>query len=124
MATQVSAAPTARVTETAPVVGTLGRAGSWRVFMVALLALDAAAMLAAFGVAYLVRFKSGLPLLETPAYSGAFYSSIAFWAVPIWLALFAAFRLYDRQRLFSGFDEYSRIANACTAGLVIEVMFS
>ena len=56
--------------------------------------------------------------------SGAYYSSVAFWSVTIWLGLFAIFRLYDRRLLFAGFHEYVRVANACTTGLVVEVMLS
>jgi exopolysaccharide biosynthesis polyprenyl glycosylphosphotransferase len=96
----------------------------WFALTLGLLCTDAVALVAAFGLAYAVRFKTGLPLLETPPYSGAFYSSVAFWSVPIWLGLFAAFRLYDRSLLFAGFHEYARIANACTTGMVVEVMLS
>ena len=89
-----------------------------------LVSADAVAVTAAFGLAYLTRFKAGVPLLETPPYSIAFYSTLAFAAVPLWLALFAAYRLYDRHELFSGFQEYLRIANACTAGLIVVVLIS
>jgi FlaA1/EpsC-like NDP-sugar epimerase len=96
----------------------------WTPFMLGLVVLDAGAVLSAFALAYFVRFKAGLPYLSTPPYSGSFYSSLAFWSVPIWLLLFALFELYDRHRLFSGFSEYARVINACTAGLVVEVLFS
>jgi len=92
--------------------------------MLGLIAVDGIAVLSAFALAYVVRFKGGLPFLDTPPYSGSFYSNLAFWSVPIWLLLFALFELYDRRTLFSGFNEYTRVINACTAGLVVEVMFS
>jgi exopolysaccharide biosynthesis polyprenyl glycosylphosphotransferase len=96
----------------------------WALLTVGLVALDTIMVSAAFGIAYAVRFKAGVPGLSTPEYSGAFYSSVAVWSVPIWIALLAIFRLYDRRRLFTGFQEYVRIANACTTGLLVEVLLS
>lgn len=112
-------------TQSLPSRQTLGRAGgSWGLLIAALAAVDGLATLAAFALAYIARFKTGFPLLDTPPYSGAFYSNVAFWSVPIWLLLFVLFGLYNRRLLFNGFQEYTRIANACTIGLVVEVMFS
>jgi exopolysaccharide biosynthesis polyprenyl glycosylphosphotransferase len=56
-------------------------------------------------------------------YRGASYSSPPLWTVPLWLVLFGAFGLYQRESLFSGSSEYTRVINACTVGLVAEVMF-
>jgi exopolysaccharide biosynthesis polyprenyl glycosylphosphotransferase len=96
----------------------------WRRLTFALVAADALALAAAFALAYLIRFKTGIPLLGTPAYSIAFYSSVAFWAVPAWLGLFGVYRLYDPRRLFAGHQEYARIFNACTAGLIVVMVVS
>lgn len=98
--------------------------GSWPLLIGGLGLLDASALLAAFALAYLVRFKAGLPLLVTPGYSLAFYSWVAFWAVPVWLVLLACHGLYDRRRLFEGVDEYTRVAHACTAGLLAVIIIS
>jgi exopolysaccharide biosynthesis polyprenyl glycosylphosphotransferase len=96
----------------------------WRVLKASLVALDAAGLLAAFGVAYIARFKTGLPYLDTPPYSGSFDSSVAFGAVAAWLALLAIYGLYERRHLFTGFQEYVRIANASTAGVLVLVFIS
>jgi exopolysaccharide biosynthesis polyprenyl glycosylphosphotransferase len=96
----------------------------WPLLTAALLAFDGLALTAAFALAYLVRFKAGLPLLLTPSHDLAFYSSVAFWAIPAWLGLFAVYRLYDRRRLFVGVHEYGRIFNACTAGLIAVMAIS
>jgi exopolysaccharide biosynthesis polyprenyl glycosylphosphotransferase len=89
-----------------------------------LVGLDTLALVAAFGIAFLARFKAGFPLLETPEYSGAFYSWIAFWAIPVWILLFAIYRLYEQHELFAGINEYVRVVNASTAGLVSIVLIS
>jgi exopolysaccharide biosynthesis polyprenyl glycosylphosphotransferase len=55
---------------------------------------------------------------------GAAYSSLAFWVVPVWLGLFGLYRLYDRRSLFTGFHEYIRVVNACTAGMLAVLVIS
>lgn len=96
----------------------------WHLLTLGLLVIDGVTLTTAFALAYLLRFKAGLPLLTTPAHDLAFYSSVAFWAIPAWLGLFAVYRLYDRQRLFVGFQEYGRVFNACTAGLIAVMAIS
>jgi exopolysaccharide biosynthesis polyprenyl glycosylphosphotransferase len=97
---------------------------SWHLLIGALVALDAGALGTAVALAYLLRFKTGLPMLETPPHRISFYTSIAFWAIPVWLGLFALYRLYDRHRIFSGFHEYTRVVNACTTGVLVLVVMS
>ncbi len=103
------------------------RAGTlteWRLFAVALIAVDALALVLAFAIAYVIRFKTGLPLLETPPHSLDFYSSLAFAVVPAWLGIFALNHLYDREYLFAGFQEYVRVVNGCTVGMVVVILAS
>src|SRR5262245_27621358 len=88
-----------------------------RWIVLGLLVLDTLALVVAVALAYLIRFKAGVPGLDTPPHDLAFYSSVAFWAVPAWLGLFALYRLYDPRYLFSGFQEYTRIFHAGTTGL-------
>ncbi len=96
----------------------------WHALTAGLLVLDTAALGAAFGLAYLVRFEVEIPLLESLPPRIAFYSWVSFWAVPAWLAIFGLYGLYDRHHLFAGFQEYTRVVNACTVGMVVVVMIS
>jgi exopolysaccharide biosynthesis polyprenyl glycosylphosphotransferase len=96
----------------------------WNLLTLLLVAIDTLALIGAFTFAYLLRFKAEIPLLMTPSHSIAFYSSVAFWAIPVWLCIFAVYRLYDRQWLFVGLQEYGRVFNACTAGLVVVMAIS
>jgi exopolysaccharide biosynthesis polyprenyl glycosylphosphotransferase len=89
-----------------------------------MIAADAAALFVAFSLAYALRFKAGIPFLVTPPHSIAFYSSLAFWAAPVWLALFALYRLYSWNCLFEGFAQYVRVVNACTIGMVAVIVIS
>ncbi|HEX9016044.1 MAG TPA: sugar transferase [Chloroflexota bacterium] len=97
---------------------------SWHLLIVALFGLDALALGFSFALSYIVRFRIGLPLLETVSHSRTFYTSIAFWVIPVWLGLFAVYHLYDRRFLFAGFQEYIRIVNSCTAGMIAVVVVS
>jgi exopolysaccharide biosynthesis polyprenyl glycosylphosphotransferase len=96
----------------------------WPIGPLALVAADGLALVAAFSLAYLLRFKAGIPLMATPPHSIAFYSSLAFWAVPAWLVLFALYRLYAPNCLYEGFAQYARIAHGCTVGMVVIIVIS
>ena len=96
----------------------------WRLLRVALVLIDTGALAAAFGLAYVIRFRAGIPFLEPLPERFVFYSSVAFWAVPVWLAIFAFYHLYDRNYLFVGFQEYTRVINACTAGVMAVIVMS
>lgn len=100
------------------------RVSPWLLVCGALVALDAAALTAAFIMAYLIRFSIGIPFLEILPQRLTFYSRVAFWAIPVWLAIYGVFRLYDRRRLFAGFQEYIQVVNACTIGVVAVIVIS
>lgn len=100
------------------------RTASWRLLTLALIALDGAGLALAFGLAYLIRFWLRLPFLPVLPHRVTFYSQVIFWAIPVWLVLFGLFRLYDRRRLFTGFQEYTLVVNACTAGMMAVIAIS
>jgi exopolysaccharide biosynthesis polyprenyl glycosylphosphotransferase len=97
---------------------------SWSVVMAGIVGLDALALLAAFALAYVIRFKSTLPVFQDGAGAVDFYTWVIVWALPVWLSIFGAWRLYDRRTLFSGYGEYARIGSACTAGALAIVLIS
>jgi exopolysaccharide biosynthesis polyprenyl glycosylphosphotransferase len=94
-----------------------------RVLLALLVAADTFALMAAFSLAYLTRFANPwLPYLKT--YSLTFYSTLVFWVIPFWLLIFMMQGLYDHDRLFGGVDEYARVANACTFGVIVVILYS
>jgi len=97
---------------------------AWNVIIAGLLVADTLALVAAFAVAYLIRFKTGVPYLNTPEHRIVFYSTIAFAAIPVWIGIFALHRLYDRHFVFTCFQEYTRVINACMAGMLALVLMS
>ena len=96
----------------------------WRLFTAGLVVGDALALATAFLIAYLVRFKTPIPFLEDVPHSILSYSTVILWSVPIWMGLFAGYRLYDRHHVFAGMEEYTRLANACTAGVMSIIVVS
>ena len=97
-------------------------ARQWHVVIAGLIVMDLLALGAAFAIAYLIRFKTGLPFLATPPNHVAFYSSVLLWAAPLWLGVFVLYRLYDRRDLFADFQEYARVVNACSCGMMATVV--
>jgi exopolysaccharide biosynthesis polyprenyl glycosylphosphotransferase len=92
--------------------------------VVALVAFDTLALLAAFTLAYVIRFRSSLPVFREGADAVDFYAWVIVWALPVWLSIFAAWRLYDHRSLFAGYGEYARVGSACTAGALAIVVIS
>jgi exopolysaccharide biosynthesis polyprenyl glycosylphosphotransferase len=86
-----------------------------------LIVSDAACILFSMAMSYHLRFR----VLEYHAVlSAAFYVRLAWVAVPLWLLTFALYRLYHPDHVFGGLQEYSSAFNACTAGIVVLVIYS
>jgi exopolysaccharide biosynthesis polyprenyl glycosylphosphotransferase len=103
---------------------TTGVQVSLRLLTTGLLLADLGAFVLAFAMAYLLRFKTGLPGLETPPHQIVFYLTLSLLESPAWLVIFGLTRLYDYRSLFSGVQEYIRIINACTLGIVVVILTS
>jgi exopolysaccharide biosynthesis polyprenyl glycosylphosphotransferase len=97
---------------------------SWPLVIVSLVVSDGLALLLAFAVAYLIRFRFALPVFREGTDSVDFYATVVVWALPIWMVIFAFSRLYDRRILFTGYSEYARVGSACTAGGLAIVVIS
>lgn len=96
-----------------------------RAIIILLLATDTAAICVAFGLAYLVRFKTGWDVFYTPPESRLdFYSTLVFLLVPLIVAVFAAYRLYSDAVIFDGPNEYARIVSATTLAMMLVILLS
>jgi len=94
-----------------------------RLFIVSLVVTDALAVGAGFGLAYHLRFQSAwLPYYA--AFSPHVYYSVILSAMPIFLLIFAIFGLYNEQYLLGGLQEYSKVTNACTTGIMAVALVS
>lgn len=96
----------------------------FRAVQAGLLAADALVVALAFWLAYQARFSSVTSRFFDSAgwQNETFYTGYVFFLIPVWLALFGMFKLYDRSLLFSGHQEYTNIFNACTIGVMLMIV--
>ena len=83
---------------------------------------DALTILAALGLAYILRFELGVGL-STARAPWTHYARITALLLPAWLAIFSVMGLYDYRRLLGGIEEYRRVFNACTTGMMVVIVF-
>jgi exopolysaccharide biosynthesis polyprenyl glycosylphosphotransferase len=98
----------------------------WRLFTISLITSDLLMMALAFRAAYFVRFELSLDSIFQKGISSVeYYQQLVIIIIPIWLFIFFAIGLYDRQKLLGGTQEYSLVFNATTVGMfaVISVGF-
>ncbi len=85
-----------------------------------LVLLDAACIGLSLWGAYTLRFR--VLAYYNPVFP-EFYLRLALLAVPMWLVIFALYRLYSPENLFGGLQEYASAVNACTVGLVGMILY-
>lgn len=93
-----------------------------RVFQAVLLISDSLMIALAFSIAYWLRFDISITVSPEIVPPPGFYMLLTITLIPVWLALFALFRLYDFHYLLGGTSEYSRVFNACTFGIVVVIV--
>jgi FlaA1/EpsC-like NDP-sugar epimerase len=98
----------------------LSRRGQRRLYLGALVAVDALLLMATFGVAYLVRFRLQVPLFQMEALNhSSYYFRLSLAILPLWLSLFWAYQLYNWETLLGGMKEYSGVFQACVSGAIL-----
>ena len=85
---------------------------------------DALAVGAGFSLAYALRFLSNWPIFREGLGQPHFYLALIGALVPCWIALFATYGLYNPRNLFGGTQEYTRLFNACTLGMLLVVVLT
>lgn len=112
------------ISDSIPVV-TNARWAERRLLGLTLAIVDIVAIGVGFLMAYIVRFEAGIPIFFLPATSRLpFYTGLVFWLIPVWLVVFALFRLYDFEILFGGTREYAHVFHACTVGMMLVIVAS
>ncbi len=88
-----------------------------------LLLVDSAALWAAWDLAYTVRLSgSFLPFAYHANYEQ--YRNVVLLALPLWLGIFALSRLYARETLLGGPQEYGNVVKGCLFGLAALIAVS
>jgi exopolysaccharide biosynthesis polyprenyl glycosylphosphotransferase len=76
-------------------------------------------------IAYLLRFQTGISFFHDSNGSVlGFYARISVALIPTWLFILAIFQLYNSKLLFGGLEEYARVFNACTTGVMAVMVAS
>lgn len=94
-----------------------------KLYQYALIITDTLMLIAAFSLAYWLRFQGGITLAPEVLPFAQRYVGLITVLVPSWLCLFALMRLYDVRQLLGGTREYSRTFNACSSGMMLVILY-
>lgn len=94
-----------------------------RRYLTFLMVGDAFVLLIAFSLAYWLRFSVGLAVSTDIVPDPQSYLVLSVALIPVWLALFAAFGLYNFNTLLGGITEYGRVFNAVTWGMMAVIVY-
>lgn len=87
--------------------------------------VDLLCVLLGFFLAFVGRFELGFSWFYQPDSSPIdFYQSFVYWVAPSWIVFFFLFGLYDFKNIFNGMQEYARIFNACTFGVMSIILLT
>jgi exopolysaccharide biosynthesis polyprenyl glycosylphosphotransferase len=94
----------------------------WKYFLLALIITDFVMLWSAFWVAYLVRFRLGVPVFELWVRpSVVYYQKLMIILIILFLGVFYIQGLYNKDNLLGGTKEYSTLFNATTIGVVVVI---
>lgn len=102
-------------------VGLVARRTERALFVAALAVTDLGALSLAFLLAYLLRFEFGLDIFQATTPPG-FMLALAGVVIPLGIIIFYAFRLYNLHYLLGGTQEYARVLNATTLGIMLVIL--
>jgi exopolysaccharide biosynthesis polyprenyl glycosylphosphotransferase len=98
----------------------ISRQTQWRLFTACLIVVDALMVGLGFRLAYLFRFELSLTFFRLDIKPlASFYQTLVVFLILLWLIIYAALGLYNRNNLLGGTHEYSLIFRASTIGLVL-----
>ena len=96
----------------------------WTLLKISLIGSDALLTLAAFYIAYWVRFNLPFPLFELDVVPSVnYYQAVFYLMIPFWSVIFALNGLYNRRNLLGGTSEYSRVFRAVTFSNIGVIIF-
>ncbi len=93
------------------------------ILITTLILVDAAMILLGWWLAYVLRLGSDI----LPYFGSANpeqYRSVVLLALPVWLLIFAGCRLYDREELLGGPQEYGNVVKGCLLGFAALIIVS
>jgi len=110
---------------TRPVVQRLSNKAQWRFYILSLIMSDIGTTSLAFWLAYLIRFRTGLPIFKLEVLpSQPFYTFLALVFIPVWLLIFSILGLYRKDNLLGGTQEYALIFRGASISMLVVVVVS
>lgn len=110
------------ITRCSQVTGVVSRETQWRILQVCLVIGDFLLIALAFRLAYWVRFEQFIKLFIDDAMTNVnHYLILTLTLFPIWLGLTALHGLYQRKNLLGGVQEYAKVFQASSLGLIIVI---
>src|SRR5581483_1061545 len=100
----------------------LTRQMHYRLLIALLLLGDMLALACAFGLAYVIRFYTDIPIFEEVEPSLTLHLRFAMPVIVGWILVLAMFRLYDMQNLLGGTKEYANIFHACAVATCLLIL--
>lgn len=100
------------------------RQSRYRMLVILLVVCDVLALLGAFGLAYMIRFNTDIPIFEDVQPSLELYLRFVAPMTLGWILTLAAFRLYDVQNLLGGTKEYASIFHACAVATCLLILIT
>jgi len=100
---------------------TISRPWQWRLYTLSLIISDLVMTGIGFRLSYYLRFEASIGFFQDVTPSFVFYQFLVLILIPIWLIIFWAIGLYNRQKLLGGPQEYSMVFNATTIGLFLVI---
>lgn len=95
----------------------------WRIYSLVLLVSDGLLAGAAFLTAYLVRFRSELPVFQLDVVPELqFYFSLSMLLVTLWLGILALNGLYQRRNILGGTREYDLVFRSSSMGILVIIV--
>jgi exopolysaccharide biosynthesis polyprenyl glycosylphosphotransferase len=94
----------------------------WQYFLLTLIITDFVMLWSAFWLAYLIRFRLGVPVFELWVRpSVVYYQQLMIILIILFLGVFYIQGLYNKDQLLGGTKEYSALFNATTIGVVVVI---
>ena len=101
----------------------ISRQYQWLIYRIGLIIVDFLMVIAAFKLAYQIRFEGPFGFfVEDVLFSPEYYDQLVLISSAIWLLIFSMNGLYAQQNLLGGTTEYAKVFRASTEGFLLIVI--
>jgi len=96
----------------------------WTYYTIYLMVVDALMIASSFGLAYIIRFETAIPVFQVDVVPSIdYYRQITILVTILWLVVFKASGLYNKENLLGGPQEYEMVFRASTTSMMLVIIF-